>query len=58
MFLCPNPKEGLPSVLVIVGPTASGKSSLAVQMAKKYNGEIEWIFNEEQMVFQVIIIFP
>ena len=40
MFLCPNPKEGLPSVLVIVGPTASGKSSLAVQMAKKYNGEI------------------
>ena len=25
---------------------------------KKYNGEIEWIFNEEQMVFQVIIIFP
>lgn len=25
---------------------------------KKYNGEIEWIFNEKQMVFQVIIIFP
>lgn len=25
---------------------------------KKYNGEIEWIFNEEQMTFQVIIIFP
>ncbi len=27
-------------ILVIVGPTASGKSDLAVQMAKKYNGEI------------------
>lgn len=25
--------------------------------AKKYNGEIEWIYNEEQRTFQVIIIF-
>lgn len=25
---------------------------------KKYNGEIEWIYNEEQMTFQIIIIFP
>lgn len=24
---------------------------------KKYNGEIEWIYNEEQKIFQVIIIF-
>lgn len=29
-----------PKVLVIVGPTASGKSSLAVKLAKKFNGEI------------------
>jgi len=28
------------SVIVIVGPTASGKSDLGVQIAKKYNGEI------------------
>jgi len=28
------------SVVVIVGPTASGKSDLGVQIAKKYNGEI------------------
>ncbi len=28
------------SVLVILGPTASGKSDLAVALAKKYNGEI------------------
>lgn len=27
-------------VLVIVGPTASGKTSLAVEIAKKFNGEI------------------
>ena len=27
-------------VLVIVGPTASGKSDLAVKLAKKFGGEI------------------
>jgi tRNA dimethylallyltransferase len=27
-------------LIVIVGPTASGKTSLAVQLAKKYDGEI------------------
>ena len=30
----------LPKLLVIVGPTASGKSDIAVKMAMKYNGEI------------------
>ncbi|MBA3732812.1 tRNA (adenosine(37)-N6)-dimethylallyltransferase MiaA [Patescibacteria group bacterium] len=29
-----------PKILVILGPTASGKSALAVNIAKKYNGEI------------------
>lgn len=29
-----------PKVLVIVGPTASGKSALAVSIAQKYNGEV------------------
>ncbi len=29
-----------PRVIVILGPTATGKSNLAVQIAKKYNGEI------------------
>ena len=29
-----------PKILVIVGPTASGKSDLAIALAKKYNGEI------------------
>lgn len=30
----------LPKVLVIVGPTAVGKSDLAVKLAKKWNGEV------------------
>jgi tRNA dimethylallyltransferase len=29
-----------PKVIAIVGPTASGKSGLAIEIAKKYNGEI------------------
>lgn len=29
-----------PKILVIVGPTASGKSDLAVLLAKKFNGEV------------------
>ena len=29
-----------PKVVVIVGPTASGKTALSVKLAKKINGEI------------------
>ena len=29
-----------PLVVVVVGPTASGKTSLAIEIAKKYDGEI------------------
>ncbi|MDQ3076684.1 MAG: tRNA (adenosine(37)-N6)-dimethylallyltransferase MiaA [bacterium] len=32
--------ESLPQILVVLGPTSSGKSALAVELAKKYNGEI------------------
>jgi len=35
----PNKKQ-LPKIIVIVGPTSSGKSDLAVKIARKYNGEI------------------
>ena len=33
-------KKKIQKILVIVGPTASGKSDLAVRLAKKFNGEI------------------
>ena len=33
-------KEKLPKILVILGPTSSGKSDLAIRVAKKFNGEI------------------
>ena len=29
-----------PKILVISGPTASGKTALAVELAKRYNGEV------------------
>ena len=29
-----------PKIFVILGPTASGKSDLAIKLAKKYNGEV------------------
>ena len=32
--------EPLPRVLVIVGPTTSGKTSMGVKLAKKFNGEV------------------
>ncbi len=32
--------KNLPKLLVIVGPTASGKTALAIDLAKKFNGEI------------------
>ncbi len=34
------PRNKKPKVLVILGPTASGKSDLAVFLAKKFNGEV------------------
>ncbi len=30
----------LPKLIVVLGPTASGKSDLAVELAKKFNGEV------------------
>jgi tRNA dimethylallyltransferase len=35
-----NPSPNLPRLIAIVGPTASGKSSLALRLARKFQGEI------------------
>ena len=33
-------KEINPKIIVVLGPTASGKTKLAVRLARKFNGEI------------------
>ncbi len=33
-------KSKLPKIIVVLGPTAVGKSAVAVSLAKKYNGEV------------------
>jgi tRNA dimethylallyltransferase len=33
-------KSSLPKVVVIVGPTATNKTKLAINLARKFNGEI------------------
>jgi tRNA dimethylallyltransferase len=33
-------KNNLPKILVILGPTATGKTSLAVKLANELNGEL------------------
>ncbi|MDP3963732.1 MAG: isopentenyl transferase family protein, partial [bacterium] len=32
--------SSLPKLIIIVGPTASGKSDLAIRLAKRFDGEI------------------
>lgn len=35
-----NPEQNLPKLVVILGPTASGKTNLSIALAQKFNGEI------------------
>jgi tRNA dimethylallyltransferase len=44
----------LPKVLAIVGPTASGKTGLAVELAKQYSGEV--ISADSRQVYQYLDI--
>ncbi len=37
---CYTPQYMKPKIIVIVGPTASGKTSLSIDLAKKFNGEV------------------
>ena len=48
------PIQEKPKLIVIVGPTSSGKSELAVRLAKKYNGEI--ISADSRQVYQELDI--
>ena len=43
-----------PKVIVILGPTATGKSNLAVKLAKKLNGEI--ISADSRQVYKTLDI--
>ena len=38
-----------PKVVVIVGPTASGKTAISIELAKKINGEI--ISSDSMQIF-------
>ncbi len=48
--LSPGTKNMKPKIIVILGPTATGKSGVAVQIAKKFNGEI--ISADSRQVFR------
>jgi len=39
-FLANCESQGKPAIIAIVGPTASGKTSLSIELAKEINGEI------------------
>ena len=42
-------------VLAVVGPTAVGKSALAVKLAKKYNGTADYKLKEGVFVAKVML---
>lgn len=42
--------DNKPKIIIILGPTASGKSALAVELAKKFNGEV--ISADSRQIYQ------
>lgn len=47
-------KQQLPKILVVCGPTASGKSSLALELAKEFDGEI--VIADSRQLFADMVI--
>lgn len=43
-----------PKIIIVLGPTASGKSSLAVQIAKQFKGEV--ISADSRQIYQELNI--
>jgi tRNA dimethylallyltransferase len=43
-------RAGKPKIIVVLGPTSSGKSELAIRLAKKFNGEV--ISADSRQVYQ------
>jgi len=43
-----------PKIIVIVGPTGSGKTKLAVELCKKFNGEA--ISTDSMQIYQALDI--
>ncbi|KKP38067.1 MAG: tRNA delta(2)-isopentenylpyrophosphate transferase, tRNA dimethylallyltransferase [Candidatus Peregrinibacteria bacterium GW2011_GWF2_33_10] len=57
-FLKNIPKDKIP-LIILLGPTASGKTGLSVELAKKFNGEIisadsRQIYKEMDIYFEKI----
>ena len=48
------PENNLPQVLVVTGPTATGKTSIGIKLAKKLNGEI--ISADSRQVYKLMDI--
>ena len=43
-------------ILIVCGPTASGKTALAVDIAKKYNGEVNLKYEDGHFTVEVMMI--
>ena len=42
-------------IIVVVGPTASGKTKLAVELAKAYDGEVNISTEDEHFLIEILL---
>lgn len=54
VYLYHMTKEELPKLIVVLGPTASGKTQWTLEIAKKYNGEV--ISADSRQIYQKMTI--